>query len=101
MLNALLKSHFSVAKMGERAARLTCLTVPQDVPKMATEPNNDHKSLSEMESNSGESSNSTAATSVVPVPVPTTFLFIMNHSHEADLFIKHIDDLSKKYVSNL
>lgn len=85
ILNALFRSHFSVAKMGERAARLTCLSAPLEAPK----------SLSPSDVEEVK----TVKDDVTPVAVPMTFLFKMQHSHEADQFIKHIGaflDKSKK-----
>lgn len=92
ILNASFRSHFSVAKMGERAARLTCLSVPLESPK----------SISPV--SGGEVLDAATVTATPPVEEvhseatasPMTFLFKMQHSHEADQFIRHISGFLEK-----
>lgn len=87
ILNTSFRSRFSVAKMGERAARLTCLAVPPEAPKSI--------SLDEIGTTPSTSSTEVLKEEddddIKPKAVPMTFLFKMQHSHEADQFIKHIN----------
>lgn len=80
--------------MGERAARLTCLAVPPSAapkttllaPAAAGVAGGEGKDVV-VEAEKEEVTDS----DVKPlVAIPMTFLFKMQHSHEADQFIKHI-----------
>mmetsp|Transcript_15033 Transcript_15033/g.24892 ORF Transcript_15033/g.24892 Transcript_15033/m.24892 type:complete len:454 (-) Transcript_15033:309-1670(-) len=90
ILNASFRSRFSVSKMGERAARLTCLAVPPEAPKSI--------SLDEIGATQSISATEKAKEEddAKPKAVPMTFLFKMQHSHEADQFIKHINGFLEK-----
>lgn len=79
--------------MGERAARLTCLAVPPEPTKIIL-PGTDTADSTGSTPAKEESEGGEGAAAVA---VPMTFLFKMQHSHEADQFIKHIN----KFAENI
>lgn len=83
ILNASFRSHFSISKMGERAARLTCLAAQPVVSKSP-------KAGKESESSEREISDSASADESKSGAIPMTYLFKMQHSHEVEEFIKKI-----------
>ena len=86
--------------MGERAARLTCLSLPpQEAPKSSIPVPGESGDVvkeedkeKETEKKDGEEGDDAKPL----VPIPMTYLFKMQHSHEADQFIKHISSFLEK-----
>ena len=74
--------------MGERAARLTCLSAPIESSKGGALDDDDVPFSSQEE-------NKVDIKEVKPVAVPMTFLFKMQHGHEADQFVEHVTGFLK------
>lgn len=90
--------------MGERAARLTCLALPPPEAPKSTIPMPGGSSVDVVaeekekeekeEKKEGKGDEEKDVQSLVAIPM--TFLFKMQHSHEADQFIKHINGFLEK-----